>query len=109
MWHVRVHYGAGIECVLFRDPFVSNWTYTGSALSVEVTSCVPPVTAECDAAPAVANAYLDSIHFKGGRGDINSAVAQRMTEGARFDGIDPCKVDAYRAAVVAFVKAEFNL
>jgi hypothetical protein len=27
-----------------------------------------------------------------------------MTEGAKFDGIDPCTVEAYRAAVEAYVK-----
>jgi hypothetical protein len=85
----------------YSDPFDPNWTYTGSALSVTVTDC--SVNQECDAAPAVANAYLDSIHFRGGRGDINSAVGQHMTQGARFDGIEPCDVEAYRAAVIAFV------
>ncbi len=65
--------------------------------------------AECKAAPAVANEYLDSIDFEGGRGlkrgDIISSVAQHMTQGARFDGIDQCDVEAYRAAVIAFVDA----
>ena len=26
-----------------------------------------------------------------------------MTQGAKFDGIDPCDVEAYRAAVIAYV------
>jgi len=87
------------------DPFVPNWTYSGGALSVTVTGCVAPVEEECKAAPAVANKYLDSIDFKGGRGDIINALAQHMTQGARFDGIDPCDVEAYRRAVIAYVTA----
>ena len=54
------------------DPFSPNWTYTGSALSVTVTGCVPPPAPECKAAPAVANEYLDSINFTGGRGEITA-------------------------------------
>ena len=46
------------------DPFDSNWTYTGGALSVTVTDCVPVPVPECKAAPAVANEYLDSIDFQ---------------------------------------------
>jgi hypothetical protein len=90
------------------DPFSPNWTYTGGALSVTVTGCNQGEDVECDAAPAVANAYLDSINFTGGgrgalkRGDIINSVAQHMTEGARFNGIDPCNV-GYRAAVIAYV------
>jgi len=30
-----------------------------------------------------------------------------MTEGARFDGINPCNVEAYRAAVIAYVIAHW--
>ena len=45
--------------------------------------------------------HLDSINFTGGRGAIDSSVAQHMTQGARFDGIAPCDVEAYRAAVIA--------
>ena len=63
------------------------------------------LSVECKAAPAVANEYLDSIKFTGGRGEIISNVAQHMTQGARFDGIDPCDVEAYRAAVIAYVIA----
>lgn len=85
------------------DPFSPNWTYTGSALSVTVTNCV--VDQDCQAAPAVANEYLDSINFVGRRGDIISSVADHMTQGARFDGIDKCNVEAYRAAVIAYVIA----
>ena len=86
------------------DPFSPNWTYTGSALSVTVTDCV--VLQDCKAAPAVANEYLDSINFVGRRrGDIISSVADHMTQGARFDGIDKCNVEAYRAAVIAYVIA----
>ena len=88
----------------YSDPFDPNWAYTGSALSVTVTNCV--VNQECKAAPAVANEYLKSINFGGGprHGEIISEVAQHMTQEARFDGIEPCNVDAYRAAVIAFVK-----
>jgi hypothetical protein len=87
------------------DPFSPNWTYTGSPLSVEVTGC--DVAQDCKAAPAIANEYLDSINFGGGpgRGDIISSVAHHMTEGARFDGIDKCNIEAYRAAVIAYVIA----
>jgi hypothetical protein len=74
----------------------------GQCVVRDVTDCAP---GDCKAAPAVANDYFESINFALGRrhGEIISAVAQRMTEGARFDGIDPCNVEAYRAAVVAFV------
>jgi hypothetical protein len=86
------------------DPFSPNWTYTGGALSVTVTGCV--VAQDCKAAPAVANEYLDSINFGGrGRGDIINSVAQHMTQGAKFDGIAPCDVEAYRAKVIAYVDA----
>jgi hypothetical protein len=94
----------------YADTFDPNWTYTGGALSVTVTGCAPVPVPECDAAPAVANAYLDSIGFTGGggknalkRGDIISEVAHHMTQDAKFDGIDPCTINAYRAAVIAFV------
>jgi len=95
------------------DPFSPNWTYTGSALSVTVTGCDDIPAPECKAAPAVANEYLDSINFTGrghsdiNRGDIINSVAQHMTEGARFDGINPCNVEAYRAAVIAYVIAHW--
>ena len=87
------------------DPFSPNWSNTGSALSVTVTGC--GLNPECKAAPAVANEYLKSINFSAGRrhGEIISAVAHHMTEDARFDGIVPCNVEAYRAAVVAYVNA----
>lgn len=90
------------------DPFSPNWTYMGSALFVTVTDCVAPVTPDCKAAPAVANEYLDSISFKGSRKDIIDAVAHEMTQGARFDGIEKCDVEAYRTAVIAFVKELLN-
>jgi hypothetical protein len=85
------------------DPFQPNWA-TGSALVVTVIDCGLPVVPECKAAPAVANEYLDSLSFKGSRKDIIDAVAHEMTQGARFNGIDKCtQVEAYRAAVIAFV------
>ncbi len=86
------------------DPFDQNWTYTGGALSVTVNNCVP-VVVECKAAPAVANEYLDSMKFTGGRGVIINNVSQHMTEGARFDGIDKCEVKDYRRAVIGYVIA----
>jgi hypothetical protein len=91
----------------FADAFDPNWIYLGTPLSVTVTGCPAQ---ECKAAPAVANEYLDSIGFTGGgpggikRGDIISAVADNMTQGARFDAIDKCSA-ASRAAVIAFVDA----
>lgn len=86
------------------DPFSSNWD-TISALSVTVTDC--EAIGDCKAAPAVATAYLHSINFPPGRrnGEIISSVAQHMTEDTKFDGIGPCEVEAYRAAVVAYVIA----
>ena len=90
----------------YADSFDSNWTDIGNALSVTVTGCAPIVPAECKAAPAVANAYLKSIGIEGNRGEtIISDVADHMTQGARFDGIEPCDVAAYRAAVITFVIA----
>ena len=89
----------------YSDPFESNWTYTGSALSVTVTGCVPSrtrtakrplpsrmCTSIASTSPAVAEMII-------------SSVAHHMTQGARFDGIDQCDVEAYRAAVIAFVDA----
>ena len=58
-----------------------------------------------NAAPAVANEYLESIHLEGGRGEIIKSVTQYMAPGNQFYGIDKCDVEAYRAAVVTFVKA----
>jgi hypothetical protein len=87
----------------YYESFDPNWTNIGDPLSVAVTNCASVEDCDAPAAPAVANAYLDSIGFKGSRGAINSAIAQHMTAGARFDGIDKCNVMAYRAAVIAFV------
>jgi hypothetical protein len=91
----------------YSDAFDPNWTYTGGQLSVEVINCLPPAPVECKAAPAVANEYLDGIDFPGGpgRGAIINQVSRHMTQGAKFDGIDPCDAAAYRAAVIAFVIA----
>lgn len=90
----------------YADPFVSNWTYTGSALSVTVTNC--ELASGCKAAPAVANEYLDIKGFTGNRGDIIKSVAQHMTQESRFDGIEQCDVERYRAAVIAFVDELLN-
>jgi hypothetical protein len=90
----------------YYDPFISNWIYTGGALSVEVTGCDPVTGEDCKAAPAVANEYLRSIDVRGqDREKIMDDVAQHMTQGAYFDGINPCDVTKYRAAVIAFVDA----
>ena len=80
----------------------SGWTNAGGNQTVTVNNCV--VVLDCPAAPAVANAYLDSIHFTGGRGAIINLVAQHMTQGARFDDISPCDLANYRNAVIAFVQ-----
>lgn len=85
------------------DPFSPNWTDTGNVLSVAVINC--GIEEDCKAAPAVANEYLDSIGFGPNRGEILRSVAQHMTEGAQFDGIEKCNVEAYRAAVIAYVIA----
>jgi hypothetical protein len=90
----------------YADSFDPNWTYTGGVLSVTVDGCALPPLQVCDepAAPAVANAYLRSIGVVAqDREKITEQVAQHMTEGARFDGIDKCDVAAYRAVVIAFV------
>ena len=85
-------------------PFSPNWTYTGELLSVTVTNCV--LNEDCKAAPAVANEYLKSIDIRArDREAIIDSVAQHMTQGARFDDVDPCDVEAYRAAVIAYVIA----
>jgi hypothetical protein len=76
-----------------------DWDFYG-ALSLSVANCV----VDCPAAPAISNAYLDSISFTGGRGDINRLVAEHMTQGAWFDGIAPCEA-GYADAVIAFVSA----
>ena len=91
----------------YSDPFEPNWTHTGSALSVTVTNCGAGGDQDCKAAPAVANEYLKSINFEEGRrhGEIISAVAHHMAQEAKFDGIEPCDVQAYRQAVIAFVIA----
>ena len=58
-----------------------------------------------NAAPAVANECLKSIHLEGGRGELIKSVTQDMAPGNQFYGIDKCDVESYRAAVVTFVKA----
>lgn len=74
-----------------------------------VTITVLPVDEECPAAPAIANAYLDSIGFTDGRGDIITAVTDQMGLRASFQGIEKC-IDgepnpAYQEAVIDFVDA----
>lgn len=73
-----------------------------------------PVTVEkgCSAAPAVANALLDSIGFKGGRGAVANAVASEMgshpddKNGSMFWGIEQCTQEA---AVKSFLRTKFGL
>ena len=81
-----------------------NWTYTGGALSVTVTNCVRRPRSARRLLPSRMSTSIASTS-RGGRGDIISSVAQHMTQGARFDGIDKCDVEAYRAAVIAYVIA----
>ena len=90
----------------YPDSFDPNWAYTSGGLSVTVTNCA--AVSECKAAPAVANEYLDRKGFAGGRGDIIKSVAQHMTQESRFDGIEQCDVERYRAAVIAFVDELLN-
>ena len=80
---------------------------------------LPPTDQECFAAPAVANALLDSIGFKGARGAIVKAVSHEMgshpddKNGSWFWGIDKCLNGQlnpyYEAAVKAFLKTKFGL
>jgi hypothetical protein len=66
------------------------------SFAVTVSACAD----DCDAAPAVANAYLDELAYGGGRGWINSSVAAAMNAGQFGD--DKC--DLYYADLVrAFV------
>jgi hypothetical protein len=74
---------------------------------------------ECSAAPAIANALLNSIGFKGSRGAIAKAVAHEMgshpddENGSMFWGIDQCvegKANPYyEAAVKSFLRTKFGL
>ena len=57
---------------------------------------------ECPAAPAIANAYLSSLGYDEGRGDIIRAVAGQMGLEASFQDIEKCDPD-YAPAVRAFV------
>jgi hypothetical protein len=80
---------------------------------------LPPTDQECFAAPAVANALLNSIGFKGARGAIVKAVSLEMgshpddKDGSWFWGIDKCLNGQlnpyYEAAVKAFLKTKFGL
>jgi hypothetical protein len=80
-----------------------------------------PVTVrhECAAAPAIANALLDSIDFTGSRGAIAKAVSSEMgshpddKNGSMFWGIDSCVHGMpnpyYQAAVKSFLRTKFDL
>jgi hypothetical protein len=80
-----------------------------------------PVTVrhECAAAPAIANALLDSIDFTGSRGAIAKAVSSEMgshpddRNGSMFWGIDSCVHGMpnpyYQAAVKSFLRTKFDL
>ena len=79
----------------------------------------PPTVQGCPAAPAVANALLASIGFKGARGAIVKAVSHEMgshpddEDGSWFWGIDKCLNGQpnpyYEAAVKGYLKTEFGL
>lgn len=56
----------------------------------------------CAAAPAVANAYLKLIDYRGGRGSIISSIAKQMGKGGTFNGRQPCD-EGYVRAVRTFV------
>jgi hypothetical protein len=66
------------------------------SFAVTVSACAD----DCDAAPAVANAYLDELVYEGGRGWINSSVAAAMHAGDFGD--DKCDL-SYVEAVHEFV------
>ena len=80
-----------------------------------------PVTVQqgCAAAPAVANALLDGIGFKGSRGAIAKAVSSEMgshpddKNGSMFWGIDKCAAGKanpyYEAAVKSYLRTQFGL
>ena len=80
-----------------------------------------PVTVQqgCAAAPAIANALLDSIGFKRSRGAIAKAVASEMgshpddSNGSMFWGIDSCvggkSNPYYQAAVKSYLRTKFDL
>ena len=80
-----------------------------------------PVTVQqgCSAAPGIANALLDQIGFKGGRGAIAKAVALEMgshpddENGSMFWGIDKCSQGKanpyYEAAVKSYLRTKFGL
>jgi hypothetical protein len=80
---------------------------------------LPVTVQECLAAPAVANALLDSIGFKRARGAIVKAVSHEMgshpddKDGSWFWGIDKCLNGQpnpyYEAAVKSYLKTEFGL
>jgi hypothetical protein len=67
------------------------------SFAVTVSACADE---DCDAAPAVANAYLDELAYEGGRGWINSSVAAAMSAGQFGD--DKCDL-SYADLVRAFV------
>ena len=78
---------------------------------------LPVTVQQCSAAPAVANALLDGIGFKGGRGAIAKAVSHEMgshpsdENGSMFWGIDHCVQGKpnpyYEAAVKSFLRTKF--
>jgi hypothetical protein len=103
-------FGDGLKDADFTSP---------EAIYVTLASNLWPTDQECLAAPAVANALLNSIGFKGARGAIVKAVSLEMgsrpddQDGSWFWGIDKCRNGHlnpyYEAAVKAFLKTKFGL
>jgi hypothetical protein len=99
------------------DPATGNISGTGTssqnqALTFTITggaTCVT-TTAQCPAAPAVANAYLRSLGEKAkaaNRQNIISQVAKQMGAGSMFNGLKPCDA-GYAAAVQTWVDAHLT-
>jgi ABC-type glycerol-3-phosphate transport system substrate-binding protein len=96
----------GTYCICFEiwhhaDPRGSGHGVTNRWAKECVTITVTEA-AECPAAPAIANAYLDSIGFTGGRGWIISAVTEEMGPGNDFHGYSKCDAE-YAPEVIDFV------
>jgi len=84
---------------------LSVWhhTQTDRTASDCVTITVLAPVQDYPAAPAIANAYLDSIGFTGARGEIIKAVTEEMKPGNDFHGI-AIDEPGYKEEVIAFVK-----
>lgn len=80
----------------------SIWHHNQSDRDASASVTVTVVDEECPAAPAIANAYLDSLAFTEGRGDIIRAVTEEMSPGNMFHGYSKCDPQ-YADEVIAFV------